>query len=325
LAVALLVVLAAAWRVARDARPANGRSRRAILVDVPAGLGVGGVARLLARRGLLPSVAYFEALSVLTGESRRLEAGVYRLSPAMTPAAILERIARGDVATVTVTVVPGMTVAEVAHVVARAGLVAAPVFLRYAAAARPPAGFAGGPGVREPLEGYLYPDTYRIALGSSAAEVVAPMLAAFVRAFDPAERARARAEGLSPAAAVTLASIVQREAASPTVRRKVAAVFLNRLHAGMPLGSDATVYYAADVGPGQSLTAQDLASPSPYNTLDHDGLPPGPIDSPGGGALTAVLHPAHVPYLYFFARPDGRYVFSRTYAGQLAAEGGGGG
>jgi UPF0755 protein len=88
----------------------------------------------------------------------------------------------------------------------------------------------------------------------------------------------------------------------------------------MPLGSDATVYYAAQVAPGQALTASELRIASPYNTLRHTGLPPGPIDSPGGGALAAALHPARVPYLYFYARPDGRYVFSRTYAGQLAAE-----
>ena len=216
--------------------------------------------------------------------------------------------------------VPGMTVAEVAAAVQRSGLVSAQAFLRYAAHAAPPPGFAPNGRVQQPLEGYLYPDTYRIPIGATPAEIAAPMLAAFEAAFGPEERAAARAEGLTPAQAVTLASIVEREASQPAVRRRVAGVFMNRLRLGMPLGSDATVYYAADVAPGRPLVAADFRVASPYNTYRNAGLPPGPIDNPGGGALAAALHPAKVPYLYFFARPDGRYVFSRSYAGQLAAE-----
>lgn len=317
---ALAALALAATVVASAARPVDPGARRAVLVTVPAGVGVSGVARLLAHRGIIRSAAYFEILSLFSGDSTRLEAGTYRLSAAMAPSAVMRRLAAGGVATARVTVVPGMTVAEVASRVAAAGLGSAAAFLRYAATAKPPAGFAPAGPVREPLEGYLYPDTYTIALGSTPADVVAQMRAAFGRAFGPRERLAARAQGLTPAEAVTLASIVQREAATPAVRREVAGVFLNRLRLGMPLGSDATVYYAAGVAPGGALTAADLASPNPYNTLDHKGLPPGPIDCPGGGALAAVLHPARVPYLYFFARPDGRYVFSRTYAQQLAAE-----
>jgi UPF0755 protein len=316
----VVLMLAVAVAVYQAGRPPRPGTRRSHFVVVPPGTGVTGVARLLRRRGMIRSALYFEALSLVTGQSRDLEAGTYSLSPGMAPGKVLHLLASGDVAAARVTVVPGMTVAEVARVVATSGLVSAAAFLGYVKTAKPPAGFAPTGQVREPLEGYLYPDTYRLALGSSPAQVVAPMLAAFERAFGPSEKAAARAEGLTPAQAVTLASIVEREAATGSLRREVAGVFMNRLHGHMPLGSDATVYYAAQVPPGQHLTAAELSSQSPYNTLRHTGLPPGPIDSPGGGALAAALHPAHVPYLYFYARPDGRYVFSRTYAGQLAAE-----
>jgi UPF0755 protein len=318
--VASVAVAASALLAAAAARPVDSKSARTELVTVPRGSGVAAVAQILARRGIVRSALYFEFLSLATGSARRLQAGIYRLSPSMPPAAVLGRLVHGEVATARVTVVPGMTVAEVARVVQAAGLGSAAAFLRYARSAPPPVGFDPAHAVRQPLEGYLYPDTYTIPVGGTLQAVVAPMLAAFARAFGPQELAAARAQGLTPAQAVTLASIVEREAADPAVRRDVAGVFLNRLRLGMPLGSEATVYYAADVPPGTSLTRADLTSASPYNTLNHIGLPPGPICSPGGGALAAVLHPAHVPYLYFYSLPDGRYVFSRTYAGLLAAE-----
>ncbi|MCL6595237.1 MAG: endolytic transglycosylase MltG [Firmicutes bacterium] len=315
-----LLALAVGAGTVTSAAPARPGERRTVLVRIPAGAGLMDVARTLGRYGLVRSPVYFAFLAWVRGDASRLEAGTYRLSPGMPPGDILRRLVRGETATVAVTVVPGMTVVEVAHVLAAHGLVGVAAFLRYAAHAAPPPGFAAAAGVRQPLEGYLYPDTYRIPVGSTPAEIVAPMLREFAAAFGPQERAAARAEGLTPAEAVTLASIVQREASDPHVRRLVAAVFLNRLRLGMPLGSDATVYYAADVAPGGRLTRADFALPSPYNTYLHTGLPPGPIDNPGGGALTAALHPARADYLYFFARPDGRYVFSRTYAQQVAAE-----
>lgn len=314
----LAVAVWGIWSQAAPVRPEANAVRP--LVIIPAGVGLGGVANVLRARGLIRSVAFFEAYALATGDSRRLEAGTYRLSPAMSTPAIVRALATGQTAAVTFTVVPGMTVAQVAERAAALGLGTASAFLAYARTASPPPGFLPGGGVRDPLEGYLYPDTYRIGVGASPAEVVAPMLAAFGRAFGAQARAAARKEGLTPTGAVTLASIVEREASRASVRREVAGVFLNRLRLGMPLGSDATVYYAAKVAPGGALTAADLDVPSPYNTYRRRGLPPGPIDNPSGGALAAVLHPAHTPYLYFFARPDGTYVFSRTYAGQLAAE-----
>lgn len=319
LAAAVAVALAAGAIVAagRPVAPPGGRPR---LVVVPAGSGTSTVARILARSGLVRSALYVETLAELEGVAGRLEAGTYRFSPSQSPAAMLTALAEGKVADAKVTVVPGMTVAEVATAAARAGLGSATALERYAASAPPPDGFAPAGAVRENLEGYLYPDTYRIPLGATPAQVFTPMLAAFARAFGPAQARAARTRGLSPAQAVTLASIVTREASTERDERMVAGVFLNRLRLGMSLGSDATVYYAAGVAPGHRLTAADYGVDSPYNTYTHTGLPPGPICSPGADALSAVLDPANVPYLYFFAKPDGTIVFSRTYAGQLAAE-----
>jgi len=300
--------------------PARPGSRVERLVVVPTGAGTLAVGRILARAGLVRSAAYFDGLALVSGGSTRLEAGTYRLSPSMTPAEILQKLVAGDTATVTVTVIPGSTVREVAQSLGATGLFSATAFLRYAVHAKPPPGFAEGPGVTDPVEGFLFPDTYKIPLGSTPAQVVTMMEAAFVRAFPPENAALARREGLTPLEVVTLASIVEREAKLPQERPIIAGVFLNRLRDQMPLQSDATVLYAAHVPPGGRLTARDLAVQSPYNTYRVRGLPPGPIANPSLASLEAALHPARVPYLYFYGLPSGRLIFSRTYAGQLRAE-----
>lgn len=300
--------------------PVSPGSHQRERVVIPSGAGTVGVGRLLARRDLIRSAPYFDAMAFFSGASTRLEAGTYLLGPGMHPSGIIGRLVAGDTATVRVTVIPGSTVTEVAASLARARLFPARAFLAYAAVAKPPPGYADPSGVRDPLEGFLYPDTYRIPLGSTPAQVAAMMEAAFEAAVPPADQKLAAREGLSPLEALTLASIVEREARFASERATIAGVFMNRLKDHMPLQSDATVMYAARVPPGGPLTAKDLQVKSPYNTYRVRGLPPGPIANPSGASIVAALHPARVPYLFFYGLPDGRHVFSRTYAGQLRAE-----
>lgn len=314
------MVAAGAGLVETLGEPVAPGSHVRALVVIPSGSGAFGVGQALARGGLVRSAAYFDTVAFLSGASTRLEAGTYLLGPGMSPSAIVQKLVAGDTATVRVTVVPGTTVTEVAATLARAHLFSAGSFLAYARTAKPPPGFAEPPGVRDPLEGFLYPDTYKIPLGSTPAQVVALMETAFEAAFPASDQKLAVREGLSPLEVLTLASIVEREARFASERPTIAGVFMNRLHDHMPLQSDATVLYAARVVPGAPLTAKDLAVKSAYNTYRVRGLPPGPIANPGSASITAALHPAHVPYLFFYGLPDGRHVFSRTYAGQLRAE-----
>jgi UPF0755 protein len=165
----------------------------------------------------------------------------------------------------------------------------------------------------ETLEGYLFPDTYILAPGSSAREAIGEMVRRFEREWKPEYDAQAAALGYSRHQIVTMASIVEKEARLPEERPVIAAVYYNRLRTGMPLQADPTVQYALGHHVGRVLY-KDLEVDSPYNTYQHPGLPPGPIASPGGASLRAALAPAKVPYLYFVAAPDGHHEFRTTMA-----------
>jgi UPF0755 protein len=154
-------------------------------------------------------------------------------------------------------------------------------------------------GAGHPLEGFLFPATYTFQPGTTATQALTAMVTRFNQAVATVHLvAGAKKVGLSPYEVLTLASIIEREGRLTADFPKIAEVFYNRLHRNMALQSDATLYYVLPPNHG-SLTAADLKLNSPYNTRIHTGLPPTPIASPGETALTAALHPAHGPYLYF--------------------------
>ena len=163
------------------------------------------------------------------------------------------------------------------------------------------------------LEGYLFPDTYTVPQGATARDIVQMMLDNFDRRVVTPFGAEAGAFPGGLPAAVTLASLVEREAEVDSDRPLIAAVYRNRLKAGMRLQCDATVQYALPEHKTRLFYA-DLRVDSPYNTYQHAGLPPTPIANPGLPSIEAALHPAAAQYLYYVAGPGGRHVFSTTLA-----------
>lgn len=288
------------------------------VVRVRPGESAGAVAQELQDRHLIKSALAFRLIGEFTGASARLEHGVYLVSPAMSPSAILRMMAEGRVATRTVTIPEGFTVDAIANRLGTSHITSTASFLAAVRAFSNPY-LPAGAKVLDPAEGYLFPSTYRIPYGTSAKGVLGLLFATFRAKVPPSLLAQGKAVGLTPNGVVTLASIVEKEAGSARDLPIVAAVFENRMKKDMPLGSDATLVYALGVT-GGNLTVSDLQSPTPYNTLHTPGLPPGPIASPGLAAIEAVLHPSRVTYLYFFSLPDGTDVFSNTYAEQVAAE-----
>ncbi len=173
------------------------------------------------------------------------------------------------------------------------------------------------------LEGFMFPDTYYFTPESTVDEVVTTMLDNFEIKVTPELRAGFERQGLSLYAAVTLASIVEREAVVPEEQPLIASVFINRLRMGMKLEADPTVQYVLGLqGEGwwkAPLSLADLEIDTPFNTYRYPGLPPTPIANPGLAAIRAVAFPAESTYLYFRAMCDGsgRHAFAETFEQHL--------
>jgi UPF0755 protein len=179
----------------------------------------------------------------------------------------------------------------------------------------------GAPASTRDLEGFLFPATYDVYRGAPVSQLVHDQLVAFGEIFGPKTIARAHALHVSPYGLLTVASMIEREAQVPGDRAKIAAVIYNRLHQGVPLGIDATIYYAVELRLGiatytHELTETQLHINSAYNTRLHTGLPPTPISNPGVASIEAAAHPVHAAYLYYVAAADGcgEQVFSTSLA-----------
>ena len=312
--VCAVAVAGAAWWGQRVLQtPYRGFEGDEVFVEIPAGTGVAAIADRLAVAGVVRHALAFRAAARLGGAERRLKAGEYRFADAATPGAIVDRIERGDVFTRSVTFREGLTIWEMADVFASSGLGAREDFLL--AAGRVDRIRAVDPDAKS-LEGYLFPDTYRLPRTAGADRVVDAMVAGFLRVYEADLRAAADAQGLSARDVATLGSLVEKETASAPERPLVSAVYRNRLKIGMGLQCDPTVIYALLLAGkwNGNLTRENLQVDSPYNTYRHAGLPPGPIASPGRASLLAAVQPADVPYLYFVSKNDGTHAFASTLA-----------
>lgn len=281
------------------------------------------IAQRLADERLIRDANLFRALLRVRGVDTQLEAGDYQLRRNMSMGEIMAILQHGRPPTVTLTIPEGWRAEQIAGLLKAKGLADPGEFLELV---RTGAGFDHdflsdrSEGVTS-LEGYLFPDTYEFEPDATAADLVDRMLTTFGERFTEEMRGQAKAQGLSIHAAVTLASIIEREAQAPDERAVIASVFHNRLEAGMHLNADPTVQYALgyreDSGQWwkRPLYLEDLEVDSPYNTYVHLGLPPGPICNPGVAALRAAVKPAETEYYYFVANDvagDGSHVFAET-------------
>jgi UPF0755 protein len=302
-----LVVAGAAvgWVQLQKAPPRDGAEP--VEFGVEPGEECARVARRLEEEGLVVSRMRFEILARIVGADRQIRSGTFRFERGTPPRRILEDLVQGNEWLRTFTVPEGWRLEQIAAEAERTLGIAAGEFL---AAAADPAARAELGCRAATLEGYLFPETYRLRAAATARDVVGAMTRRFVEEWG--RLGREPPTGLDRHGVVTLASIVEAETAVPEERARVAAVYLNRLERGMRLQADPTVRYALRRFDGR-LYYKDLEVESPYNTYRNDGLPPGAIASPGRDALAAVLEPlAPCEELYFVASGDGGHVFSRT-------------
>jgi len=303
--------------ISRLLGPAGGVSLAEEIVQINPGMSAAEIGSLLAKRGFIRSALLFRLTSILNGTSRSLKAGEYVLSMGMSMFQILRKIAAGEVVLYRFTIPEGFTVSQMANLWEEKGFGTAADFVE---ASRDPAMRVKYGVDSDSLEGYLFPDTYMFPHGISEREVIDEMLSQFGSKVFHLMKERRAEINLSRHEAISLASIIEKEAKVEHEKPIISAVFHNRLRQGCKLESCATVLYSLGY-PRRKLTDRDLKNTmSPYNTYIHPGLPPGPICNPGLGSIAAALNPSKHRYLYFVSKDDGTHYFTESYREFLNAK-----
>ncbi|MES3033153.1 MAG: endolytic transglycosylase MltG [Gemmatimonadota bacterium] len=290
----------------------NGRVARAgtlARVTVPAGATLSVAADSLAAADVVRSAMIFRLVAQVTGGDGPIVPGRYLVPRGATAADILSQLQTGRNRFRRVVIPEGWGITQIGRLL-RDSLGADSA--EFVAATRDSARRARMQTPAADVEGYLFPATYDFTEDVTAAMVVDTMLTTFERRWKDAWDAQIAQQGRTRHAVVTLASIVEKEAGRSADRPLIAAVYMNRLKAGMRLQADPTVLYAMKLVAKRVLYA-DLKVESPYNTYRVSGLPPGPIASPGTASLSAAIEPAPSDAMFFVAFPDGHSEFTRTF------------
>lgn len=295
-----------------------------VQVDIPEGSGTRDIAEILAGAGVIDNAAMFRLRARTDDIDGKLRSGVYDLATGMPYDAVVEKLLAGPpVPYVTVTIPEGYRLDQIASRLEEEAGIPADEFLALAdeqaqsfSAEHP---YLAEAGVGS-LEGYLFPKTYRIVEGSSAGDVIGLMLDQFDLELEQVDLAQAYESGLTLHEVVTIASMIEREARVADERPLVSSVIYNRLERGMRLEIDATIEYVLKANRPRLLN-KDLEIDSPYNTYKNDGLPPGPISSPGLASLQAAADPAETDYIYYvLTSEDGSHTFTTNYQDFLEAK-----
>ena len=282
------------------------------IVTIAPGTSLRQIATQLTENGLLRHRWMFVLYVTWLAPGPHLQAGEYSLSTSMSPAQIAAILRSGKVRYHTLTIPEGATIRDIATLVGVLGLGQAQTILDLAH----DTAFIASLGLTAPsLEGYLFPDTYRLPRGMQERALLTLMVRTLQANYTPEIGTQADRLGFSQHEILTLASLIEKEAQIDDERFLIAAVYHNRLRHGMRLQCDPTVIYALGTQFDGNIRKADLRIDSPYNTYRYAGLPPGPIANPGRRAIEAAIAPAAVDYLYFVAmRQDGRHKFSTTLA-----------
>lgn len=292
------------------------------IVDIPKGSYIGKAAGILHENRLIRSELLFRVVAKLEGDPG-IKAGRYKIFRSYSNSEILRLLEEGKVYndSIAVTIPEGFEGYKIAERLEKLGLASKARFMELIENPKEFESritFIRGENLSS-LEGYLFPDTYFFKKGTSEEDMIVEMLERFEDVYGQSYQKRQLEMGKSLNEIITMASIIEREAKKDSERDLVSAVFYNRLKIGQRLQSCATVQYIL-MERKQNLTDADIQIESPYNTYKYEGLPPGPIASPGKKSIEAALYPANVDYLYFVAKKDGSHTFSRTYEEHLKAK-----
>lgn len=285
------------------------------IVLIPTGSTFSSAAHLLEAKGLIKSKRAFYCLAWWKNATTRIKAGEYELSPAQTPAEILDYLVQGEIRQYMVTIPEGYNLFQIDDLLANAKLISSDSFLNVARDKN----ILRTLGIKaDSAEGYIYPDTYQLTKDATARKMLRTFVNHFWEVWNSEEFSRRTEElGAQIHDIVTIASIVEKEAMQSRERPLIACVFWNRIKKNMPLQADPTVHYGILVETNvkkRRLRWKDLRKWTPYNTYVNRGLPKGPISNPGKESIRTTLYPSKNDYLYFVSRNNGTHCFSRTLA-----------
>lgn len=301
-----LLALAVAALVAACGGTGRGNAK----VVIPRGSSLRVAADSLERAGVIGSATGFRLYAMLRGRGRTIQAGTYLFKRPVSWGRVLADLQGGKGLEHAITIPEGWSLQQIEPQLAR--VLEVPLD-SVRAATRDTALLHVLDIPTGTLEGYLFPDTYVFPDGTTPRTAVRVMVQRFQQVWQPEWDQRLQALAMSRHDVMALAAIVEKEARLPEERPVIAAVYMNRVRAGMLLQADPTVQYALGRHVARVLY-RDLEVDSPYNTYRHKGLPPGPIASPGKPSIVAALYPANVPYRFFVAFPDGHHQFTQDFA-----------
>lgn len=302
-----------------------------VVFTVESGDTVQTISRNLMKAGLIDSDFYFRIFAKQSGKQSKLQAGEYNLSPTMSISEIVEILARGKAVSDerTIKLIEGWNSKEISQYFETEGMFQSEELLELVG--YPRVDYKYEKDMPKPfdysddfeflrdkpdnygLEGYLFPDTYRIFSNATLDDIVRKMLANLDKKLTQEMRDDIKAQGKTVYEIMTMASIIQKEVRSEDDMKMVSGIFWNRIEIGKPLESCATLAYILGVNKAQ-YTYEDTEIDSPYNAYKNYGLPPGPIANPGIEAIKAAIYPTESDYLFFLSSSDdGKTIFSKTY------------
>jgi len=306
----------------------NRFDRKLYIINIPKGYGANQVAELLESRGIIDGGYGFNLMVNIFRLQNKMQAGTYEFTPNMSLGRIIWKIKDGDIIPpmlVKIIFPEGLSIYKMGRFMEREGVgdgIAFQELTKDALTSRLLVKYTFLFDVpTNSLEGYLFPDTYLVPSNIGTYQMADIMLARFNKIVMPYWRKNAKKmkTKYSFHEIVTLASIIEKEAAIDSERPLISSVYHNRLRIRMHLGADPTIKYVLE-RPGKIVSFDDLKINSPYNTYRHYGLPPGPVCNPGISSIKAAMFPDKSDYLYFVAKADGSHIFSKTLTEHQSAQ-----
>lgn len=320
LLVLAVIIFAIYWRGVST--PAGGLAKDKLFV-VEKGQGVNQISQNLYGAGLIKSRFNFEVYVWLAEQETKIKSGEYNLSSSLTIREIVKILAAGEVLNKErkITIIEGWNIADINSYLKKSNIIADDSFADTAKAGIgnwelgiAKLEFLSGAPSDAGMEGYLFPDTYRVYKDSSARDIIAKMLNNFSGKLTAEMRGDIAEQDRTIHQIVTMASLIEKEVRTEADKKIVSGIFWDRIKNGQPLESCATLAYALGENKKQ-YTVEDTKINSPYNTYQNLGLPPGPICNPGLASIKAAIYPEYTDYNYFLNSFDtGETVFSKTYA-----------